>query len=62
MADQKFPRAYRNSIPQDLDAPDPMVERVPFNHTDIGARKSVLRSVTDKNPFKIEHTPDANKH
>ena len=60
MAD-KFPRAYRNSVPQDLDNPDPMVHRVPFSKTDIGARKSILRHEND-NPFKVEHIPSQHGH
>jgi hypothetical protein len=62
MAADKFPRAYRNSVPQDLDDPDPMVHRVPFTHTEVGARKSVVRSVKDDNPFSIEHVPSQHSH
>jgi hypothetical protein len=62
MADRKFPRAYRDSVPQDLDNPDPMVVRVPFNNMDIGARKSVTRSIKDVNNMNISHVPDANSH
>lgn len=62
MAADKFPRAYRNSVPQDLDNPDSMIYRVPVSKTDIGARKSVLGQIKDDNPFKIKHAPDENGH
>jgi hypothetical protein len=62
MAD-KFPRAYRNSVPQDLDHPDNMIERVPFSHTHVGARKSVLKTSGEySNPFTLKHIPDQNGH
>ena len=62
MADRKFPRAYRDSVPQDLDNPDPMVDRVPFNNMDIGARKATTRMVKDVNNLTIKHIPDAHGH
>ncbi len=57
MAD-RFPSPYRNSVPQDLDSPDPMLNRVPFSKTDIGARKSIMPSI--KNSQTIAHVPNAN--
>jgi hypothetical protein len=57
MADS-FPGPYRNSISQDVDNPDPMIRRVPFSKTDIGARKSIMPSI--KNSQTIQHTPNAN--
>ena len=62
MADRKFPRAYRDSVPQDLDSPDPMVVRVPVNNMDIGARRTTTRMVKDVNDLTINHVPDAHGH
>jgi hypothetical protein len=62
MASEKFPEAYRNSVPQDLDNPDSMVKRVPVTHTEVGARKSVLGSIRYDNNMAIRHTPDQNGH
>lgn len=57
MAD-KFPGPYRNSVPQDVDNADPMIVRVPFSKTDIGARKSIMPGI--KNSQTIVHTPNSN--
>jgi hypothetical protein len=57
MAD-KFPGPYRNSVPQDVDRPDPMIERVPFSYTGVGARKSIMPSI--KNDQTIVHAPNMN--
>jgi hypothetical protein len=59
---EKFPGPYRNSIPQDVDAPDSMVKRVPFSHTEIGARKSVLKGVhpDGREAGPIVHAPNMN--
>lgn len=57
MAD-RFPGPYRNSVPQDLDNPDPMVKRVPFSKTDVGARKSIMPGI--KNDQTIAHVPNQN--
>jgi len=57
MADS-FPGPYRNSVPQDVDSPDPMIRRVPFSRTDIGARKSIMPSI--KNSQSISHIPNQN--
>lgn len=59
MAD-KFPGPYRNSVPQDVDRPDPMVERVPFSYADVGARKSVLRGIKKTDAGTIVHAPNMN--
>ena len=59
MAD-KFPGPYRNTIPMDVDKPDPMIERVPFSYTGVGARKSVLNSVKKMDAGTIVHAPNMN--
>ena len=55
MAD-KFPGPYRNSVPGDLNNPDPMINRVPFDHTAVGARKSIMPKI--KNEQSIVHAPN----
>lgn len=57
MAD-KFPGPYRSSVPQDVDKPDPMISRVPFSRTDVGARKSIMPSI--KTEGTISHVPNMN--
>jgi len=51
---EKFPGPYRNSVPQDLNSPDPMIVRVPVDHTGVGARRSALPKNV-KNDMTISH-------
>lgn len=60
MASDRFPGPYRNSVAQNVDSPDPMIERVPFSHTDIGARKSVVNRGLREGPKSISHVPNMN--
>ncbi len=59
MAD-KFPGPYINTIPQNVDAPDPMIRRVRFSSTDIGSRSSALPK-NIKNDMTVRHVGDMNK-
>ncbi len=59
MAD-RFPGPYRNSVPQDVDNPDPMIKRVRFSSTDIGSRSSAL-PMNIKNDMTVSHVGDMNK-
>lgn len=53
----RFPGPYKNSVPQDLNNPDPMVERVPVTKTDIGSRKAGMPG-SIKNSNTIRHVGD----
>ena len=54
MAD-KFPGPYRDSVPDS----DPMIKRVAFDHTEVGARKSILPK-NIKNNMTVSHVPNMN--
>lgn len=56
--DRSFPGPYRNSVPQNLDNPDPMITRVPASYTDVGARKGFLPPI--RNEHRISHVPNQN--
>jgi len=47
----QFPRPYKN----DTNAEDPIMKRVPFPHTDIGARASGMPKDVKSDSMNIEH-------
>ncbi len=54
MADQgTMPGPYVNSVPKE--GSDPMMNYVPFDHTDIGARPSTLSQVDQGGPKGLNH-------
>jgi hypothetical protein len=50
----RFPRAYANEVPTNPENVG-MMEYVPFDRMDIGARKSTLRSIAPGGLKRIDH-------